>query len=319
MILADKIIHLRKRNGWTQEELAEKLNVSRQAVSKWEGAQSIPDMDKILQMSRLFEVSVDYLLKEELTESDYVEDTSSSIKKITVEFANAFLNDTVVHAKQVALSVMIFILSPVVLITLSLFSNHSLHRLTENQSSMIGVMILIVMVVIGVGILIATSSKMARYDFLEEEVFDIQFGVEGLTLDAKARYKDTHTKGLIFGVSLLILSVIPVLLSSVFDFFSIAGVPTLLIMVGVGVYILVRVSIRWSSYEKLLQEGEYNPRVKEENDIIGTVAGVYWPLVVAGYLLWSFVGSAWDISWIVFPIAGILFVAIATLLNYFKS
>lgn len=319
MILADKIIHLRKRNGWTQEELAEKLNVSRQAVSKWEGAQSIPDMDKILQMSRLFEVSVDYLLKEELTESDYVEDTSSSIKKITVEFANAFLNDTVVHAKQVALSVMIFILSPVVLITLSLFSNHSLHRLTENQSSMIGVMILIVMVVIGVGILIATSSKMARYDFLEEEVFDIQFGVEGLTLDAKARYKDTHTKGLIFGVSLLILSVIPVLLSSVFDFFSIAGVPTLLIMVGVGVYILVRVSIRWSSYEKLLQEGEYNPRVKEENDIIGTVAGVYWPLVVAGYLLWSFVGSAWDISWIVFPIAGILFGAIATLLNYFKS
>lgn len=319
MILADKIIHLRKRNGWTQEELAEKLNVSRQAVSKWEGAQSIPDMDKILQMSRLFEVSVDYLLKEELTESDYVEDTSSSIKKITVEFANAFLNDTVVHAKQVALSVMIFILSPVVLITLSLFSNHSLHRLTENQSSMIGVMILIVMVVIGVGILIATSSRMARYDFLEEEVFDIQFGVEGLTLDAKARYKDTHTKGLIFGVSLLILSVIPVLLSSVFDFFSIAGVPTLLIMVGVGVYILVRVSIRWSSYEKLLQEGEYNPRVKEENDIIGTVAGVYWPLVVAGYLLWSFVGSAWDISWIVFPIAGILFGAIATLLNYFKS
>lgn len=319
MILADKIIHLRKRNGWTQEELAEKLNVSRQAVSKWEGAQSIPDMDKILQMSRLFEVSVDYLLKEELTESDYVEDTSSSIKKISVEFANAFLNDTVVHAKQVALSVTIFILSPVVLITLSLFSNHNLHKLTDNQSSMIGVMILIVMVVIGVGILIATSSKMARYDFLEEEVFDIQFGVEGLTLDAKARYKDTHTKGLIFGVSLLILSVIPVLLSSVFDFFSIVGVPTLLIMVGVGVYILIRVSIRWSSYEKLLQEGEYNPRVKEENDIIGTVAGVYWPLVVAGYLLWSFVGSAWDISWIVFPIAGILFGAIATLLNYFKS
>jgi len=319
MILADKIIHLRKRNGWTQEELAEKLNVSRQAVSKWEGAQSIPDMDKILQMSRLFEVSVDYLLKEELTESDYVEDTSSSIKKITVEFANAFLNDTVVHAKQVALGVMLFILSPVVLITLSLFSDHSFHRLTDNQSSMIGVMILIVMVVIGVGILIATSSKMERYDFLEEEVFDIQFGVEGLTLDAKARYKDTHTKGLIFGVSLLILSVIPVLLSSVFDFFSIVGVPTLLIMVGVGVYILIRVSIRWSSYEKLLQEGEYNPRIKEKNDIIGTVAGVYWPLVVAGYLLWSFVGSAWDISWIVFPIAGILFGAIATLLNYFKS
>ena len=48
MILADKIMDLRKKNGWSQEELAEKLNVSRQAVSKWEGAQSIPDMGRIV-------------------------------------------------------------------------------------------------------------------------------------------------------------------------------------------------------------------------------------------------------------------------------
>ena len=53
MILADKIIRLRKRNGWSQEELAEKLQVSRQAVSKWEGAQTVPDLGKILMLSRL--------------------------------------------------------------------------------------------------------------------------------------------------------------------------------------------------------------------------------------------------------------------------
>ena len=49
MILADKIITLRKKAGWSQEELAERLNVSRQSVSKWESAQSMPDNDKILQ------------------------------------------------------------------------------------------------------------------------------------------------------------------------------------------------------------------------------------------------------------------------------
>ena len=48
MILADKIIELRKKNGWSQEDLAEKLEVSRQSISKWEGAQSITDMNKIL-------------------------------------------------------------------------------------------------------------------------------------------------------------------------------------------------------------------------------------------------------------------------------
>lgn len=49
MILADKITELRKRSGWSQEELAGRLGVSRQAVSKWESAASIPDLDKILQ------------------------------------------------------------------------------------------------------------------------------------------------------------------------------------------------------------------------------------------------------------------------------
>ena len=47
MILADKIIGLRKKNGWSQEELADKMNVSRQAISKWERAQTIPDLEKI--------------------------------------------------------------------------------------------------------------------------------------------------------------------------------------------------------------------------------------------------------------------------------
>lgn len=68
MILAEKIMQLRKKNGWSQEELAEQLNVSRQSVSKWESAQSIPDLNKILAMSELFGVSTDYLLKDDAEE-----------------------------------------------------------------------------------------------------------------------------------------------------------------------------------------------------------------------------------------------------------
>ena len=65
MNLADKIIEERKKNGWSQEELASKLGVSRQAVSKWESSGSIPDLQRILQMSELFGVTTDYLLKED--------------------------------------------------------------------------------------------------------------------------------------------------------------------------------------------------------------------------------------------------------------
>ncbi len=69
MRLSDKIVKLRKTNGWSQEELAEKLNVSRQAISRWEGATAQPDATNILQLSKLFGVTTDYLLNDEY-ESD---------------------------------------------------------------------------------------------------------------------------------------------------------------------------------------------------------------------------------------------------------
>lgn len=70
MILADKITALRKKAGWSQEELAEQLGVTRQSVSKSEGAQSVPDMDKVVQMSRLLGVTTDFLPKDELSEEE---------------------------------------------------------------------------------------------------------------------------------------------------------------------------------------------------------------------------------------------------------
>ena len=70
MILADKIIKLRKSNGWSQEALAEKMNVSRQSVSKWESAQSIPDLEKIILLGEIFGVTTDYLLKDEIESRD---------------------------------------------------------------------------------------------------------------------------------------------------------------------------------------------------------------------------------------------------------
>ena len=76
MILADKIIEERKRIGLSQEELAEKLNVSRQSVSKWEGAQSIPDINRIIMLAEIFGVTTDYLLKD-----DAVRDAGDSVKE----------------------------------------------------------------------------------------------------------------------------------------------------------------------------------------------------------------------------------------------
>ena len=72
MKLSDKLIALRKEKGWSQEDFAEKLYVSRQAISRWENGTALPDAQNILQISKLFNVTADYLLND-----DYVGDADA--------------------------------------------------------------------------------------------------------------------------------------------------------------------------------------------------------------------------------------------------
>ena len=98
MIFADKLIELRKKNGWSQEELAEKLNVTRQSVSKWEGAQAIPELAKILLLAQLFGVTTDYLLRDEIEQAENTEAEEwdrPALRRVSMEQADAFL-----HLKQ---------------------------------------------------------------------------------------------------------------------------------------------------------------------------------------------------------------------------
>ena len=80
MALSEKLYTLRKKSGLSQEQLAEQLGVSRQAISKWESGQSVPESDKLIVISNYFKVSLDYLLKEEseppITTEDPDADTS---------------------------------------------------------------------------------------------------------------------------------------------------------------------------------------------------------------------------------------------------
>jgi len=87
MDIAERIQSLRKQKGYSQEELAEKIGVSRQAVSKWESRQSTPDIDKIIALSDLFNISTDYILKGEETHTVPGE---NSIRPLFAGFAVVF-------------------------------------------------------------------------------------------------------------------------------------------------------------------------------------------------------------------------------------
>lgn len=160
MILADKLIDLRKKSGWSQEELADGLEVSRQSVSKWESAQSVPDMNRILKLSALFGVSTDYLLKDELgpetlrSESLPVSDAEPSLRQVDLEEASAFLNYRAVAARRISLGVMLCILSPVVLILLSGLHSELFHlRSFPPEGARLGKLPVLLLPLLGFGLL----------------------------------------------------------------------------------------------------------------------------------------------------------------------
>ena len=114
MIFADKLIALRKKAGWSQEELAQQLNVSRQSVSKWEGAQSVPDLDKIVQLSRIFGVSTDYLLKDEPEEQEPAPSLPEQPQRrcVSMEEASRYLELRRAAAPRLALATFLGVISP---------------------------------------------------------------------------------------------------------------------------------------------------------------------------------------------------------------
>lgn len=73
MTLGEKIVKQRKEMNYTQEQLADILGVSRQSISKWESDIAFPETDKLIEIGKLFDCSMDYLLKEEVTEKNGVQ------------------------------------------------------------------------------------------------------------------------------------------------------------------------------------------------------------------------------------------------------
>lgn len=306
MIFADKIIEERKKNGWSQEELANKLGVSRQAVSKWESAGSIPDLQRILQMSELFGVTTDYLLKDEIEEEPLNEYIETNTIKVSMEEANQYLDMKSKGSRIVANATSLCILSPVPLIVLG--------TMTEDHTLVgFGLVFLLILIAIAVYLFVNYGLHESRMQHLEKESFETEYGVSGMVRERRDKYEPTFTRNIAIGVVLCILSVIPTIMASVMeveDYMSGISVGLLLIIVSIGVNILIRADMIKSSYDTLLQEGEYTKEEKHLKKKTDAFSGAYWCLMVAIYLGWSFWTNNWKFTWIIWPVAGVLYAAV---------
>lgn len=306
-------MELRKRNGWSQEDLAGKLNVSRQSVSKWESSMSVPELDKILQLSEIFEVSTDYLLKDDRTE-DYVPGSSAelSVRKMTLEEAQEFIQLRKESSFWIPAGIMACILSPVPLVLLNGMAEAGRLTVSEDLAGGIGVAILLLIVAAAVGDFIIFGTRLEKYEWMEKEDFDLCYGVAGMVKERQMSEASFFTKRIAVGVAFCILGVIPLLLSSAAEeMIQMVAFSFTLFTIAVGVFLLTNAGIRKGSYEQLLQVGEYTHEGKEANRMIGKIAAVYWCVATAVYLGISFLTESWGYTWIIWPVAGILFGGIA--------
>lgn len=328
MIFADKLILLRKKRGWSQEELAEKMNVSRQAVTKWEGAQSVPEVEKIIKLSSLFGVSTDYLLKDDIEQFegavsepdarpkyDYAApEQPKSTHRLSIKQAKEYLDNQLKHSGRMALGVFLCTVSPICLIFLAAASEQ-FNLISENAASGIGITVLLVLIALGVRTMMSHKNK---YKFIDSEDFEIENGVAAIVKQRMEEYRERYSRLESIGISVLILSAAPIFLCLIFteeDFAMVCAVTLTIFFAAIGCYILVKNKTVWNSFNKIIQEDEFSKDQKQERLKTAKFSPIYWSCVTAFYLTVSFLTNRWDISWIVYAVSSLIFPAVAKIIN----
>lgn len=324
MILADKITELRKKNGWSQEDLASQLGVSRQSVSKWESGQSIPDLERILKMSEIFGVTTDQLLKDEvappeaaaLPPEDAPAPADEGARLMTMEEAHHYLTLVQMAAPRIARGVMLCILSPVVLFLLGgLSGEEGGYLLPEWSVPAVGLPLLLFFVACGVAQFILYGRQLEAYECLEKQPVELAYGVRGLVEKRESAYAAQHSQRLMIGIGLCILAAVPLFIGAALDgeaetMFGVGAFCLTLLVVSIGVHLLVLTCVIQGGFQRLLEEGGYTREKKLEKRRNEAITAVYWCVVAAIYLAWSFLTMEWERTWIVLPVAGMLFGAV---------
>ncbi len=316
MDLSNKIMKLRKSMALSQEELAEKLGVSRQAVSKWESGQSLPDIDKIILMSEFFGVSTDFLLKDGAEDIEKNQEKAKDFKfeandspKISAEEITKIISEKYREAKIIAFAVFLFILSPLALICLSSLASDEI--LKTSVAVAIGLFVLFSLVTLGVGLCIYSDFLVSPYKRKLPLLSGSPDASKIHEREAAATEKRRRVS-YILGTSFLIISPLPIIFYGVFNGFedgnsgkSYLYFPLcmifLFVFVSIGVALLTNAGMRDEALKKL----NFKP-INAKKTVTGEIIDIYWTALPFIYLLISFLTGRWEITWIIWPLSPII-------------
>lgn len=291
-----RIQNLRKEKGLSQEALAQQLGVSRQAVSKWETGEGYPEMDKIILLSDLFQVSLDYLIKDQ-SEPKTSDDNNTYF--MNSQKIKEYMNLKKRQAFLTAFSVALIILS----VTLPVLSDGTKY---DN----LGAFSMLVVVALAVALLIYTHMSLEHYMQVEKKNIQISFNDLQDLQSKQIHFKSIFGIVIALGVCLIILSTAFIVLIE--DRYDQLARAQLFVSVAIAVFMFIYFGIKDSMYRFLVQNKEY---IKKEKDEESSLASITMPLAVIVYLILGFVYEAWHPGWIIFPIVALLTSAIDKMLR----
>lgn len=297
MGFSENLQNLRKIKNMSQEQLAEKLEVSRQAVSKWESGNGYPETEKLITICEIFDCSMDNLLKGKITA-----DTTGEKKKYE-NFQNKF-------SKGISLGVGIILLGTTMLIYFAGFSGKT--GISEQQYGILGVTILLICVLISLPIFITLGISQDNFkkknsklsNFYSEEEID--------------NFNKKFIVGIATGVSLILIGTILLVFlygMRIVDENGTIPVVILMAFVTIAVPILSYFGIQKDKYDIEKYNASNSEEGKKRNIKADKICGVIMLIATAIFLGLGFIFNLWKICWVTFPIGGILCGIASTILE----
>ncbi|RYV03864.1 XRE family transcriptional regulator [Shewanella sp. OPT22] len=317
MILAEKIVRLRKQLGWSQEELAHKMDVSRQSVSKWESAHSIPDLNKILSLAEIFSVTTDFLLKDDNESFEVKTDSQSSdTTQITLEQALKYVESKLAVSVLNTKGAVLCICSAIPLFFfLAMAETHKL-GITDDVAPAMGIVSVLLIVALSISFFVKTNQHDDDLEIIDNQKFELAYGVHSAIKEKLQQYRPTHNFRTVLGVFFFIISSTPLLLVSILlndSQLTLLMLIVLLGMIATGVVIVAPSSAKFDAYNHILTEGGTKSPKSKQVQRAEKLAAFYWPLLTAIFLGWSFWTMDWDITWIIWPVGAVFFAALVGL------
>ena len=282
------ILQLRKENGLTQAELANKIGITNKAVSKWETGDAFPETSLLLPIAKIFNVSVDELLRGKKDCNNINNNDNEILEEKLIPYTKADI-------LGISFSIGLILIAVLLLIILSL----------NNISYGINVPIFIGLISIGVFILI--------FIFMQKELKNIKLE------------KDTFVKGkniiirFTLGIFFTIISVIPLISLLSYGYSPSIYLTTFFIILIIGILLIVYNGIQLNQFNIKYNISNNTNKSKKIANLENTISSIIMLIATAIFLMLGFIFDKWHPGWIVFPIGGIICGIASTLIKGFYN